>query len=132
MFSVLFLFICVYCIMLILSAPYLGASFSPPCPLFVCVCHCCCVSVQSLLVTDGFHDRRHRHHHQYDSYTSIFLLFEGAIFLSVEGKNENTFTLSCQLRWPQKCEQKHFKSDLGEPFLFFSPITFWIRVRGGN
>lgn len=100
--------------------------------LFVCVCHRCCISVQGLLATDGFHNHRHHHHLQYDS--SISLPFEGSVFLSGEGKGTRALLpSSCQLRWPQKCEQKHFKSDVvKEHFPFFLSFTFRIRVGGGN
>lgn len=86
--------------------------------LFVCVCHCCCISVQGLLATDGFHT----HHPEYDS--SVFLLFEGYIFLSGEGKETRTLlSSSCQLRWPQNCEQKTLEVRCCWGTFFFS-LTF--------
>lgn len=100
------------------------ASLSSVCvclPLLLCF---------SLLVTGGFHGDRHHHHHQYDSYTSIFLQFEGAIFLSAEGKKQEHFYPPL-VNWDGlKNVNKNTSNLISKSLFFFSPITFWIRVRG--
>lgn len=121
--------VCLCCIMLNL---FLSCGLPPFCQAVrVCVC------LSSLLYFSTGSARcrwilNQHHHHQYDS--SIFLLFEGSIFLSREGKETRTlFTLLLSAEMTLKMWTKTLEVwCCRRTFSFFPPSTVWIRVGGGN
>lgn len=133
-FSVLFAFICVSCIMFILLAPYLGVSFLPVCPV------CVCVRLPPLLCfsTESAHHRWISQWSSSSSSSSVWFLhfhfppvWRSYFPHSGRKKNKNTFTLLLSIEMASKMWTKTLQIWSRRTFSFF-PITFWIRVRGGN
>lgn len=127
------------------ACPCLMPCIFPPCLLTVlCLLTCCyffspfclsvCVCESATIAAFQYMSTYHRWISQSSSSSVWFLHFLPVwrIYFPLRGrrkkKTRKHLPSSCQPRWPQKCEQKHFKSDIvGEHFFFF--IHFFGKAR---
>lgn len=127
------LYVCVLHYINLISS-LVGYFFLASLPLFVCVCLPSLLNFSAGSPCHRFHNYRHHHHHHHQYDSSVFLLFEGSIFLSREGKETRTFYPPLVSIHGLKNENKNTSHIWcwREIIFFFFSFTFWIRVGGGN